>query len=169
MERPGRVDGHAIRVKKTIELAAGVAGLSVHYELDDLPAGVCLHFAVEINLAAMAGHAPDRYYSDPAGIKLGMLDDRLDLPHIPRPYRHRPMARPLRRAGLVAIGQPLVLPDRDRQPERGGRRRGLPVVGRHPPLARDGRRTWSLGSLDSLGPRPHFPGESGRKARFADG
>ena len=81
MERPGRVDGHAIRLKKTIELVAGGQGLSVHYELDDLPAGVCLHFAVEINLAAMAGHAPDRFYSDPAGVKLGMLDERIDLPH----------------------------------------------------------------------------------------
>ena len=36
---------------------------------------------MEINLAAMAGHAPDRYYSDPAGAQLGLLDDRLDLPH----------------------------------------------------------------------------------------
>ena len=58
-----------------------IPGLSVHYELDDLPAGVCLHFGVEINLAAMAGHAPDRFYSDSAGIKLGMLDERIDLPH----------------------------------------------------------------------------------------
>jgi 4-alpha-glucanotransferase len=37
---------------------------------------------VEINLAAMAGHAPDRYYSDQSGTKLGLLDDRLDLPHM---------------------------------------------------------------------------------------
>jgi 4-alpha-glucanotransferase len=81
MERPGRVDGHPIRLKKTIELLAGEPGLSVHYELDDLPAGVCLHFAVEINLAAMAGHAPDRFYSDPAGTKLGLLDERIDSPH----------------------------------------------------------------------------------------
>jgi 4-alpha-glucanotransferase len=80
MERPGRVDGHAIRLKKTIELAAGVAGLSVHYEIDDLPAGVRFLFGVEINLAAMAGHAPDRFYSDSAGNKLGMLDERIDLP-----------------------------------------------------------------------------------------
>jgi 4-alpha-glucanotransferase len=81
MERPGLVDGHAIRVKKTVELAAGVAGLSVHYEIEDLPAGVCLLFGVEINLAAMAGHAPDRFYSDSAGVRLGMLDERIDLPH----------------------------------------------------------------------------------------
>jgi hypothetical protein len=82
MERPGLAAGHSIRLKKTIELVAGARGLSVHYELDELPAGVGLHFAVEINLAAMAGHAPDRFYSDPAGTKLGLLDDLLDLPHI---------------------------------------------------------------------------------------
>ena len=29
----------------------------------------------------MAGHADDRYYSDPGGRKLGMLDSRVDLPH----------------------------------------------------------------------------------------
>ena len=49
--------------------------------LEDLPRDDCLHFAVEINLAAMAGHAPDRYYSDPEGARLGLLDARLDLAH----------------------------------------------------------------------------------------
>ncbi len=169
MERPGRVDGHSIRLKKTIELAAGVAGLSVHYELEDLPAGVCLHFAVEINLAAMAGHAPDRFYSDSDGIKLGMLDERIDLAPYPRPHRHRPMARPRRRAGLVAIGQPLVLPDRDGQPERRGLRRGLSILGRHPPLARDGRRPRPLGRLDSLGPRSNCCGKSVPSKNLAHG
>ena len=43
------------------------------------PKGVPLHFAVEINLAGMAGHADDRYYSDASGARLGMLDARLDL------------------------------------------------------------------------------------------
>ena len=54
---------------------------SVHYELDDLPPELCLHFAVEINLAAMAGHVPDRYYPDSSGTRLGLLDARLDLAH----------------------------------------------------------------------------------------
>jgi len=81
MERPGLADGHSIRARKTIELSAGDPGLSVHYEFDELPAGTCLHFAVEINLAAMAGHAPDRFYADPAGTNLGLLDARLDLLH----------------------------------------------------------------------------------------
>ena len=56
---------------------------------------------------------------------------------------------------LVAISQPLVLPDRDGQPERGGIRRGLSVVGRHSPLARYRRRKRPLGRLDTLEPRPH--------------
>ena len=82
MERPGLADGHAIHVRKTIELDAGSPTLDVHYVLEDLPAGVPLHFAVEINLAAMAGHADDRYYSDVDG----------------RPARHaRRPARPAQR------------------------------------------------------------------------
>ncbi len=81
LERPGRAGGHAIRIRKTIEAAAGSPTLSVTYELEDLPPDACLHFAVEINLAAMAGHAPDRYYSDPSGDRLGTLDTTIDRPH----------------------------------------------------------------------------------------
>jgi alpha-amylase len=81
MERPGIANGHALRIKKTLELAAGSSVLEVHYALCSLPRGICLHFAVELNLAAMAGHAEDRYYADLQGGRLGMLDSRLDLPH----------------------------------------------------------------------------------------
>lgn len=80
MERPGRADGHLIRIHKAIALEADSATLEVSYTLEDLPVGVPLHFAVEINLAAMAGHAPDRYYTDADGVKLGPLATRLDLP-----------------------------------------------------------------------------------------
>jgi alpha-amylase len=83
MERPGAVNGHSIRIRKSIELVAGSPTLSVHYQLEDLPPDTALHFAVEINLAAMAGHASDRYYSDATGAKLGLLDDRLDLSDTP--------------------------------------------------------------------------------------
>ncbi|WP_435016110.1 alpha-amylase/4-alpha-glucanotransferase domain-containing protein [Tundrisphaera sp. TA3] len=79
MERPGRADGHPIRIRKTLALKAGESAIDVHYALEDLPEGVPIRFAVEINLAAMAGHAHDRYYSDPSGQRLGMLDARLDL------------------------------------------------------------------------------------------
>jgi 4-alpha-glucanotransferase len=81
MERPGRAGGHTIRIRKTIEAMTGSPELVVSYVLEDLPREETLHFAVEINLAAMAGHADDRYYSDPTGARLGMLDAHLDLPH----------------------------------------------------------------------------------------
>ncbi len=81
LERPGRAGDGTIRIRKTIELKAGSPELAVSYLLEDLPRAACLVFAVEINLAAMAGHAPDRYYADLSGSRLGLLDDRLDLPH----------------------------------------------------------------------------------------
>ena len=79
MERTGRADGHAVQVRKTIELSSGSSDLDVSYTLEGLPVGTPLHFAVEFNLAAMAGHAADRYYSDRSGTRLGMLDSRLDV------------------------------------------------------------------------------------------
>ena len=78
MERPGLADGHPVKVRKTIGLEAESGTLDVRYAIEDLPIGVPLLFAVEINLAAMAGHADDRYYADPSGRRLGMLDARID-------------------------------------------------------------------------------------------
>jgi alpha-amylase len=80
MERPGWADGHALHVRKTIALEAGSRTLDIHYVLEGLPQHAALYFAVEINLAGLAGHAPDRYYTDRAGNRLGMLDTVLDLP-----------------------------------------------------------------------------------------
>jgi hypothetical protein len=79
MERPGMADGHAIDVQKVLTLEAESGTLDVVYVLEGLPPGVPLHFAVEINLASMAGHADDRYYADPSGQRLGMLDALIDL------------------------------------------------------------------------------------------
>jgi alpha-amylase len=79
MERPGRADVHSIRVKKTLTLEPDSPTLAISYALDDLPLGVPLHFAVEINVAGIAGHAEDRYFSSTAGERLGLLDERLDL------------------------------------------------------------------------------------------
>ena len=80
MERPGLADGHPIRIVKTIALEEGRPTLEVHYALEGLPPGVPIRFAVEFNLAAMAGHAHDRYFTDARGVALGPLDTRLDLP-----------------------------------------------------------------------------------------
>ncbi len=79
MERPGWADGHAIQVRKAIRLDEDSPTLEIHYTLEELPEGVPIRFAVEFNLAGMAGHAEDRFYSDPQGRRLGMLDSRLDL------------------------------------------------------------------------------------------
>ena len=81
MERPGPADGTVGPDQEDHRAGRRLAGADVHYELFDLPREACLHFAVELNLAAMAGHADDRYYSDSQGARLGMLDSRLDLPH----------------------------------------------------------------------------------------
>jgi alpha-amylase len=80
MDRPGWADGHAIHLRKTIALGAGSPVLDVHYILEELPLDVRLHFAIEFNLAAMAGNARDRYYADESGKQLGLLAARLDLP-----------------------------------------------------------------------------------------
>ena len=79
MERSGWVSGHPIHIHKTIELAADSSNLDVHYVLEELPPGQPLHFGVELNFAAMAGHADDRYYLDGEGNRLGMLDSTLDI------------------------------------------------------------------------------------------
>ncbi|MFO0958814.1 MAG: alpha-amylase/4-alpha-glucanotransferase domain-containing protein [Isosphaeraceae bacterium] len=79
MERPGRVDGHAIHIRKSIVLESGGKALQVHYALDELPEGIPLQFGVEINLAGMAGRASDRYFTGESGESLGTLDSRLDL------------------------------------------------------------------------------------------
>jgi alpha-amylase len=80
MERPGRADGHIVHVHKAVSLAAGSPALEVVYTLEELPPDVAIHFAVEVNIASMAGHADDRYYTDAAGDRLGPLDTRIDLP-----------------------------------------------------------------------------------------
>ena len=82
MERPGLADGRAVRIRKTVEATAGSPTLEVRYEIEEIPADACLHFAVEINLAGMAGSADDRYYAGPSGERLGTLDSRIDRPHM---------------------------------------------------------------------------------------
>ena len=79
MDRIGMADGNLVRIHKSIELEAGSPSLVVQYILEDLPVGIPLHFAIEINVAAMAGHVDNRYFSDARGSRLGMLDSELDL------------------------------------------------------------------------------------------
>ena len=171
MERPGRAGDHAIHIHKTIELAPDRTELEVHYVLEDLPAGIPLHFAVEINLAAMAGHAPDRYYRDAGGKKLGMLDTRLDLP--------RTEGVSLTDEWLdLSVGlqwsSPAGLwgfPDRNREPERRRFRRGVPELGRDPALDDHRGRIAGAGRSGSGGRSigPSSPGAMRPPGRIAEG
>ena len=168
MERPGSADGHSIRIRKTDRACSPASpSLSVHYVLEDLPAGVCLHFAVEINLAAMAGHAPDRYYSDPAGIKLGMLDARLDLPHTRGLTLTDEWLDLVGRARLVAV-RPASGASRSRRSARAkAASRASTNRRRSSPTGTSRRRTGPLGRLDSLdasiGRRLYTPSQTGSR------
>lgn len=82
MTRRGRVAGHEIVVRKTVGLDRGSASqeLEIHYELDNLPAGVPFHFGVEFGMAGVAAGASDRFYYNADGRSLGQLQTELDLP-----------------------------------------------------------------------------------------
>ena len=82
MDRSGRAGEHSIRLRKTVSISAGQSSLSVRYEIEQIPAEACLHFAVEINLAAMAVDGSAGHYADPSGANLGPLDSTLDLAHL---------------------------------------------------------------------------------------
>ena len=154
MERPGRAGGHSIRIRKTIELTAGSPELVGPLRARGPPAraSACTSPSRSTWRPWPATRPTAITPTRPAS-RLGMLDARLDLPHT---------------SGLtltdewldLSVGlswsqsaRRLVLPDRDRQPERRRLRRGLPVIGRHPPLARHGRRTRPLGGPDPMEPR----------------
>ncbi len=81
MTRVGHAGGHRIRVTKTVSLDRQAGGvLEVLYELTELPPGVVFHFGVEFNFAGLAGDAPDRYFYDTNGMRLGTLSSVLCLP-----------------------------------------------------------------------------------------
>ena len=80
LERKGHVAGHPIRILKTITLEAGSPRLTVNYELSGLPASSELTFAVELNVASMAGNAPDRFILSETGQNLGPLNSAHDVP-----------------------------------------------------------------------------------------
>jgi alpha-amylase len=75
MHRSGRVGELAGHVRKTVTISADrPSELIVQYELTGFPAGMPLHFGVELNFAAMPGGAADRYFYDESGTRIGTLD-----------------------------------------------------------------------------------------------
>ncbi|MFH5803658.1 alpha-amylase/4-alpha-glucanotransferase domain-containing protein [Alienimonas sp. DA493] len=80
MSRTARLARFAVRMHKTITLAAGSNALSVRYQFSGLPAGRPVHFATAVHLAGLAGSAEDRYFYDAHGVRRGTLDTALNLP-----------------------------------------------------------------------------------------
>lgn len=83
--RDGKLGPYPLRLAKTVRIAAASSStFEIAYELEHLPAGLPIHFAVEFNFAAMPGGAQDRYYYDECGRTMGTLDCCLDLPEMNR-------------------------------------------------------------------------------------
>lgn len=80
MSREGQAGPHRVRVTKTVALDARAGGtLEVQYDLEQLPPGVPVAFGVEFNFAGMAANAPDRFYYNAAGLRVGQLETVNDL------------------------------------------------------------------------------------------
>lgn len=78
LARRGTLASWEIQVTKTVTLETAQGGeLRIHYQLDDLPAGVPLHFAVEFNIAGLPAGASDRYFYDGNGHRIGQLETEL--------------------------------------------------------------------------------------------
>src|SRR5262249_24438809 len=79
LERAGWADGSRIRVCKMYEIEAGNQELRVNYRLELLPKDRPLHWAVEINVASMAGSSSNRVYVGEQGQSLGLLGSEIDI------------------------------------------------------------------------------------------
>ncbi|MBL8820479.1 MAG: DUF1926 domain-containing protein [Planctomyces sp.] len=80
LRRSGRVGDLEGEVRKIIVMSVDRPNeLLIQYQLTGFPRRMPLHFGVELNFAAMPGHADDRYFYDALGTRLGTLDRCLDL------------------------------------------------------------------------------------------
>lgn len=85
LARRANLSSYSVQVTKSVTLDASKGGsLVIRYEMEDLPAGMPLHFGVEFNLAGLPGGADDRYYYDHSGQRLGTLDTTVSQPHCER-------------------------------------------------------------------------------------
>ncbi|MBN1854757.1 MAG: DUF1926 domain-containing protein [Pirellulales bacterium] len=79
LTRQGFVDGHSVRLSKSVTLTANQSFFELTYLLEGLPQEKPLHLAVEMNFAGMPSGQDDRYFRDAAGNHLGQLGALLDL------------------------------------------------------------------------------------------
>jgi 4-alpha-glucanotransferase len=79
LSRLGHVAGRDVRITKGITATAGSPSLEIAYVLENLPADLAIHFAIELNFAGLPAGADDRYFHDGTGNRLGQLGRQLDL------------------------------------------------------------------------------------------
>jgi 4-alpha-glucanotransferase len=80
MARKSQLSSYAVQVTKVVALDREKGGdLIVHYQIENLPPGLPVHFGVEFNFSGLPGGAPDRYYYDQHGQRLGQLESVLSL------------------------------------------------------------------------------------------
>lgn len=77
LEREGQVEGHPLRLTKTIALRAGESMLRVHYRLEGIPPQG-LHFAPQWQAAGLPPGLEDRYFQTLEGEHRGHLGCWLD-------------------------------------------------------------------------------------------
>jgi alpha-amylase len=79
LSRLGCVAHHELRITKAVTLEAGSPTLEIAYLLENVPADVPLHFAVELNFSGLPAGADDRYFYSGPDNRLGQLGRQLDL------------------------------------------------------------------------------------------
>lgn len=79
LTRLGHVAGRDVRIIKGITLSTGSSKLEIAYLLENLPADLAIHFAIELNFSGLPAGADDRYFHDGSGSRLGQLGVQLDL------------------------------------------------------------------------------------------
>jgi 4-alpha-glucanotransferase len=83
LARTGNAWGRSVTVTKQVTLWAERSAIDIRYELDGLPPGRPLRFAVEFNFAGMPPDCPDRYFIDANNQVLVDFGRKLDLPPAP--------------------------------------------------------------------------------------
>lgn len=80
LRRRGRVSDLTGEVRKIVLLTSDRPNeILIQYQVSGFPRQIPLHLGVELNFAAMPGQADDRYFYDASGMRLGTLDQTLDL------------------------------------------------------------------------------------------
>jgi alpha-amylase len=85
MARKGKLSSYDVQVTKVVALNRDKGGdLVIHYQIENLPAGLPVHFGVEFNFSGLPAGAPDRYFYDQNGQQLGQLESVLSLLDVSR-------------------------------------------------------------------------------------